>query len=604
VQRHLPELLALFAAVRAAESFSPRKLNALAVRHIHDGDMPVPQAGIIKAYEELAAQGVIPFERKILERLRLKPTRTVSGVAPVAVLTGPYPCPADCIFCPEVKGYPRSYLPDEPAVQRAKRARFDPFEETRARITALENMGHSTDKIELLVIGATWSAYPHRYQEWFIRRCLEAMNGRESGTLAEAQAANESAAHRSVGLVIETRPDYITLDEVRRLRRLGVTKVQLGAQSTDDAILAANRRGHTIADTRRAVRMLRLAGFKLHLHWMPNLLGATPESDLEDFRHLWADPALRPDELKIYPCSVIEGTELHRRWQQGEFRPYTDEELIELLVAAKSIVPAYCRINRIIRDIPAHYIVAGSTQSHMRQTIQREMRARGLRCGCIRCREVRAERLDAEQLQLETTSYRTDATTEYFVSLVTPAGRSSQDFGTAVHATGSREPAGRSFSPFGPEGERPAVSPPTPQGIDFGTAVHATGSREPAGRSSQDFGTAVHATGSREPAGKLAGFLRLSLPAPDAPRDEMLEELTGCAIVREVHVFGPALEIGVASSGEAQHAGLGRRLAEEAMRIARSAGYRRLAVIASTGTREYYRKLGFELGELYMARSI
>jgi elongator complex protein 3 len=564
VQRHLPELLALFAAVRAAESFSPRKLNALAVRHIHDGDMPVPQAGIIKAYEELAAEGIIPFERKIFERLRLKPTRTVSGVAPVAVLTGPYPCPADCIFCPEVKGYPRSYLPDEPAVQRAKRARFDPFEETRARITALENMGHSTDKIELLVIGATWSAYPHRYQEWFIRRCLEAMNGRESGTLAEAQAANESAAHRSVGLVIETRPDYITLDEVRRLRRLGVTKVQLGAQSTDDAILAANRRGHTIADTRRAVRMLRLAGFKLHLHWMPNLLGATPESDLEDFRHLWADPALRPDELKIYPCSVIEGTELHRRWQQGEFRPYTDEELIELLVAAKSIVPAYCRINRIIRDIPAHYIVAGSTQSHMRQTIQREMRARGLRCGCIRCREVRAERLDAEQLQLETTSYRTDATTEYFVSLVTPAGRS--------------------FSPFGPEGERPAVSPPTPKGIDFGTAVHATG--------------------SREPAGKLAGFLRLSLPAPDAPRDEMLEELKGCAIVREVHVFGPALEIGVASSGEAQHAGLGRRLAEEAMRIARSAGYRRLAVIASTGTREYYRKLGFELGELYMARSI
>jgi elongator complex protein 3 len=525
VQRHLPELLALFAAVRAAQSFSPRKLNALSVKHIHEDDMPVPQAGIIKAYEELAAQGVIPFEHSVFERLRLKPTRTVSGVAPVAVLTGPYPCPADCIFCPDVKGYPRSYLPDEPAVQRAKRARFDPFKETNARITALENMGHSTDKIELLVIGATWSAYPHRYQEWFIRRCLEAMNGHESGTLAEAQAANETAAHRSVGLVIETRPDYITLDEVRRLRWLGVTKVQLGAQSTDDAILAANRRGHTLADTRRAVRMLRLAGFKLHLHWMPNLLGATPVSDLEDFRHLWSDPALRPDELKIYPCSVIAGTELHRRWQQGDFRPYTDEELIELLVAAKSIVPPYCRINRIVRDIPAHYIAAGSTQSHLRQTVQHEMRARGLRCSCIRCREVRAERLDAQQLRLETNIYPTDATSEHFLSLLTPAGR-------------------------------------------------------------------------------LAGFLRLSLPAPDASRDEMLEELRGCAVVREVHVFGPALEIGAPNSGEAQHAGLGRRLAEEAMRIARSAGYRRLAVIASSGTRDYYRKLGFELGELYMACSI
>ena len=545
VQRHLPELLALFAAVRAAESFSPRKLNALAVKHIHEDDMPVPQAGIIKAYEELAAQGLIPFERGVFERLRLKPTRTVSGVAPVAVLTGPYPCPADCIFCPEVKGYPRSYLPDEPAVQRAKRARFDPFKETRARITALENMGHSTAKIELLVIGATWSAYPHRYQEWFIRRCLEAMNGHESKSLAEAQAANESAAHRSVGLVIETRPDFITLAEVRRLRMLGVTKVQLGAQSTDDAILALNRRGHTIADTRRAVRMLRLAGFKLHLHWMPNLLGATPASDLEDFRNLWSDPELRPDELKIYPCAVIAGTELHRRWQQGDFRPYTDEELIELLVVAKPLVPPYCRINRIIRDIPAHYIAAGSTQSHLRQTVQRELRARGLRCGCIRCREVRAERLDAVALQLETTVYDTGATTEHFLSLVTPAGRRSPDFGAAVRESGELAPAGR-----------------------------------------------------------LAGFLRLSLPTRFAKRDEMLEELDGCAVVREVHVYGPALEIGAASSGEAQHAGLGRRLAEEAVRIARSAGYKRLAVIASTGTREYYRKLGFELGDLYMARPI
>lgn len=525
VDGHLPQLLALFEAVRAAKEFSPRRLNALAIKHVHEGVMPVPQATIIKAYDELVARGLVAFEPHVSERLRLKPTRTISGVAPVAVLTGPYPCPADCIFCPEVKGYPRSYLPDEPAVQRAKRARFDPFVETRARITALDNMGHSVDKIELLVIGATWSAYPHRYQEWFIRRCLEAMNGAEAASLLDAQRVNEQAAHRNVGLVIETRPDFITLDEVRRLRMLGVTKVQLGAQSTDDAILAANKRGHTIEDTRRAIRLLRLAGFKLHLHWMPNLLGATPESDLADFGRLWSDPALRPDELKIYPCSLIEGTELHEIWKRGGFRPYTDDELIELLASAKRLVPPYCRINRVVRDIPSQYIAAGSTQSHLREVVQRTMRERGWQCQCIRCREVRAERLNAADLRMEVTTYETGATTEHFLSCVTGKGN-------------------------------------------------------------------------------LAGFLRLSLPAREANPAEILDEVRGCAMVRELHVFGPALDLGQAGSGEAQHAGVGRRLAEFAMQVARGAGYERLSVIAATGTREYYRKLGFDMGELYMARSL
>ncbi len=525
VQAHLPELLALFAAVRAARDFSPRRLNQLTIKHVHQDDMPVPQSAIIQAYEELVARQVIPFEPVLHERLRLKPTRTISGVAPVAVLTGPYPCPADCIFCPSAKGVPRSYLPDEPAVQRAIRARYDPFKETAARIRALENMGHSADKIELLVIGATWSAYPKKYQEWFIRRCLAAMNGVESVTLADAQRANETSAHRNVGLVVETRPDYVTLDEVRRLRRLGVTKVQLGVQSLDDTILAANNRGHDVEATRRAVRLLRLAGFKLHLHWMPNLLGATPASDVEDFARLWSDPSLRPDELKIYPCSLIAGTELHARWQRGEFRPYTDEELVELLIACKQQVPPYCRINRVVRDIPAGHIAAGSRQSHMREVVQREMKRRGLQCRCVRCREVRGEKLDAAPLRLDALTYATDATTEHFLSYITAQGR-------------------------------------------------------------------------------LAALLRLSLPAADVPAEDVLDEIRGCAMIREVHVYGPALEVGATSHGEAQHKGLGRALTEHAMALARQAGYTRLAVIAATGTREYYRKLGFELGELYMSREL
>lgn len=524
--QHLPELLDLFDAVRAADDFSPRVLNNLTIKLVHFGDGTAPQASVIQAYNELVSEGVIPFERGLFERLRLKPTRTISGVAPVAVLTGPYPCPADCIFCPEAKGVPRSYLPDEPAVQRAMRAHFDPFKETATRIGTLESMGHSTDKVELLVIGATWSAYPVKYQDWFIRRCLDAMNGgATSATLPEAQTRNETSDHRCVGLVIETRPDYITLEEVRRLRRLGVTKVQLGAQSTDDAILELNRRGHKVEDTRHAVRLLRLAGFKLHLHWMPNLLGATPESDRLDFTRLWTDPALRPDELKIYPCMLIEGTELYEHWKRGEYRPYDDDELVELLIDCKAVVPPYCRINRVIRDIPAQYIVEGSKQSHLRQVVLSAMKRRGLSCNCIRCREVRGARLEGRELLLQNYTYDTGVTTEHFISYVTGGG-------------------------------------------------------------------------------KLAGFLRLSLPLRPVPPEEVLEELEGCAIIREVHVYGPSLEIGAPSQGEAQHTGLGKRLAIEAMEIARRSGYKRIAVISAIGTREYYRRFGFELGDLYMTHAL
>jgi elongator complex protein 3 len=521
------QLLHFFDAVRGADTLSPSQLNALMVKHVHGADgNSVPQTQVVEAYKELTAQGVIPFERELFERLRMKPTRTISGVAPVAVLTGPYPCPADCIFCPDAKGVPRSYLPDEPAVQRALRARFDPYKSTKARMDTLAAMGHPTDKIELLIIGATWSAYPKKYQEWYVRRCLDAMNGGEPAqTLEQAQIRNETALHRNVGMVIETRPDYVDMAEVRRLRWLGMTKVQLGAQSTDNTILEMNRRDHTVEDTRRAVRLLRLAGFKLHLHWMPNLYGATPESDVRDYENLWTDRALRPDELKVYPCMLIAGTQLYKLWQDGKYRPYSDAELVETLAQAKRFTPPYCRINRVIRDIPAQYIVEGSTQSHLRVVVQQEMKRRGWRCECIRCREVRSEKIEPDALEIRDLGYETDATTEHFLQYLTPRG-------------------------------------------------------------------------------KVAGFLRLSLPHADVPHEEILDEVRGCAMVRELHIYGPALELGASDAGKAQHTGLGRRLAERAMQVARDAGMKRMAVISAVGTREYYRKLGFERQELYMIKSI
>src|SRR5512141_3106772 len=223
IEEHRAKLLALFAALADPADLSPSAINLLLSRH-----GALRKDRLIEAYRQMVERGEVVYDERVMERLRITPVRTISGVAPFAVLTGPYPCPADCIFCPDAKGFPRSYLPEEPGAQRAKLARFDPFRQIAYRLRMLQDQAHPTDKIELLVLGATWSAYPRKYQEWFIRRCLDAMNGVDSNTLPEAQKLNETAEHRAVGLVVETRPDYINMDEVRRLRYLGVTKVQLG----------------------------------------------------------------------------------------------------------------------------------------------------------------------------------------------------------------------------------------------------------------------------------------------------------------------------------------------------------------------------------------
>jgi elongator complex protein 3 len=257
---------------------------------------------------------------------------------------------------------------------------------------------------------------------------------------------------------------------------------------------------------------------------MPNLLGATPEADRLDFQRLWADPALRPDELKIYPCSLLQNAELYDYWLRGEFRPYADDELIELLAACKTAVPPYCRINRVIRDIPAHHVVAGLTRSNLREDVQRELKARGLRCRCIRCREVRGAAIDPAGLRFETLVYDGGGSREHFLSFVTPEGG-------------------------------------------------------------------------------LAGYLRLSLPGPGAA-DPGLAEIRGAALVREVHVYGPALGFGVGQAGAAQHSGLGTRLLQAAEEIARDQGYERLAVIAAIGTREYYRGRKYELAGTYMCKDL
>ncbi len=513
-------ILPLLERIRAATPFNQAILEHLVTQWSRAEDRPLPgKARLLQAYRSLVRAGKMPYERRMTRRLQLKPVRTSSGVAPVTVLTKPYPCPGHCIFCPDDVRMPKSYLPDEPGAMRAAMYDFDPFQQTGKRIEAFENIGHAAEKVELLILGGTWSAYRHDYQAWFVKRCLDAMNDVEAEDLAAAQRINEKAAHRNVGLVIETRPDWINIDEVVRLRRLGVTKVQLGAQSLNDEILRLNKRGHTMAATRQALRLLRLGGFKIVLHWMPNLFGATPQSDLDDFRRLWDDPTLRPDELKIYPTVLLKGTELYALWQQGRYRPYADEELLDLMIRIKQLIPRYCRLNRLMRDIPTPNIVAGYKHTNLRQIVQQRMAKQGVRCQCVRCREVRRQEVQPEALHMEIVPYETDVTEEFFLSYVTPDD-------------------------------------------------------------------------------KIAGFLRLSLPKATA--EPVVEELYDRAMIREVHVYGPALRIGGDSRGDAQHAGLGTLLIEQAKQIAREHDFRYLAVIAAIGTREYYRSKGFQLEELYM----
>ena len=394
-----------------------------------DGSGYLNKSMLVTLYNELVASGEMDADTRLLERLRMKPMRTLSGVTTVTVLTKPYPCPAKCIFCPNDVRMPRSYLPDEPGAMRAVEHHFDPYAQVTSRITQLQALGHPTDKIELLILGGTWSSYKRDYQEWFVKRCFDAMNnvapdeypmeeqGLEIGELENSHTINETIHHRNVGLVIETRPNEINPDEIRWLRHLGVTKVQMGAQSLDDRILVMNKRGHNVERTRQATALLRAAGFKIVLHWMPNLHGATPESDREDFAKLWND--FCPDEIKIYPNQLLANAELYEYWQRGEFTPYTTQELIDLIADIKPTIPRYCRVNRIIRDIPSTNVVEGNRRTSLRQDAQDELKRRGTKCQCVRCREVKSKSVDVKSLRLDDLVYQAGAAEEHFISYVT-----------------------------------------------------------------------------------------------------------------------------------------------------------------------------------------
>lgn len=312
--------------------------------------------------------------------------RTISGVTPLAVMSGPFRCPGECLYCPTYKGTPQSYTPESPAVLRAIKCDYDARRQVEMRLRIFTEMGHPTDKVELIIMGGTFLAHPLDYQYEFIKGCYEGLNGAASATLEEAKRINETAAHRCTGLCIETRPDWCGQEEIDRMLDFGTTRVELGVQVLSDEIYRTVRRGHGVAAVVSSTALLREHGFKVYYHWMPGLPGSTPETDMEMSRELWENQDFRPDGLKLYPTMVVEGTELERWYLEGRYRPYDDETMINLTAGIKLTVPKYVRISRVLRDIPSKFITAGLKDS-LRDVVRERMRRGNLECHCIRCRE-------------------------------------------------------------------------------------------------------------------------------------------------------------------------------------------------------------------------
>ena len=379
---------------------------------------------LLRRYREDVAQGTRLADERVERILRLNAIRSESGIATVTVITKPYACPGRCVYCPTEARAPKSYLTNEPAVMRALRSDYDPFDQVRHRLAALYETGHPTDKIELIVKGGTWSFYPQDYQQWFVQRCFDAANGfgesapSSSESLAAAHETNEHARSRLVGLTIETRPDYINPVEIDRLLKLGVTRVELGVQSLEEEVLALTVRDHGLEAVRDATRLLKDAGFKIAYHLMPNLPLATPQSDIESARRIFSEPDFQPDTIKLYPCVVVESAELYDWWRDGRYKPYDDATLVDLLASIKELVPPYVRIERVIRDIPSTSIAGGCLLTNLRESVFVRMKERGVRCRCIRCRQVRGPVDDGFAAVRRT--YAASGGTEEFLSFEDP----------------------------------------------------------------------------------------------------------------------------------------------------------------------------------------
>jgi elongator complex protein 3 len=506
-------------------------------------------------------------------QLQSKPGRTGSGVAVVAIMTKPADCPhGRCTYCPGgVKSafgdMPQSYTGKEPATLRGIRNGYDSYLQVFNRLEQYTILGHSYDKVELIIMGGTFISLPKKYRDEFVAYALKAMNDfsrlfyRNSlldfgkfkqffglpGDIADKQRAaeirsrlmelkgkadllkeqrlNETARIRCVAMCIETRPDYCLEPHIAEMLRLGTTRVEMGVQTLDNRVLEKVERGHTVEDSMLATQLLKDSFLKVGYHMMPGLPKTSVKHDLEMLKQLFSDPAFRPDALKLYPCMVMPGTKLHDDYKQGRYRPLSTAKAAELIAGFKGYVPEYCRIMRVQRDIPSYVVEAGVDRTNLRQYVDRIMQAKKLTCRCIRCREPKGRAIDLKNLKLKAQEYASSGGTDIFISAEDP----KKDL--------------------------------------------------------------------------LAGFCRLRIPFQPFRAEIIPTQAGKVAGIRELHVYGELVPLG--EKGAVQHHGIGKRLVAEAERLAREQyGMGKIAITSGIGVRQYYRKLGYHREGPYMSKNL
>ena len=365
-------------------------------------------------------------KQKLMPILRRKATRTISGVAVIAIMTEPHSCPQPepCAYCPggPTQGVPQSYTGHEPAAMRGLQNNFDPYLQVRSRIDQLTAIGHKVDKVELIVMGGTFPATPQEYQTMFITRALNAITGNHSSDLEQAKRKAEECRIRNVGITVETRPDWAKRSNVDAMLDMGVTRIELGVQNPDDEIYKLVGRTHNVADVVEATQIAKDSGLKIVYHMMPGMPGSNPKKDLEAFKRIFNDQDFKPDMIKIYPCLALEGTKAYKWFREGSYKPYSTEQAVNLIGEVKKIAPQWLRIMRVQRDIPARLIISGVKKSNLRQLVQETLASEGKRCRCIRCREVGhqtfADRSKPamKNIKIISTRYEASKGTEIFIS--------------------------------------------------------------------------------------------------------------------------------------------------------------------------------------------